>query len=130
MKIVAVAVCPLTGGTVDGGWPQGHEPQENLHTLLIVTTDEGLVGLGSCFTSGKLTAGALELLWPLPRHQSAGEPERVSETLRQSSFWQGRGGAVEHAISGIDVTAVPDGSGFGRHGVGFEDQIPRRTCKQ
>ena len=45
MKIVAIAVCPLTGGTVDGGWPQGHEPQENLHTLLIVTTDEGLVGL-------------------------------------------------------------------------------------
>jgi L-alanine-DL-glutamate epimerase-like enolase superfamily enzyme len=31
------------------------------------------------------------------------EPERVSETLRQSSFWQGRGGAVEHAISGIDL---------------------------
>ncbi len=103
MKIVAIAVCPLTGGTVDGGWPQGHEPQENLHTLLIVTTDEGLVGCGSCFTSGKLTAGAIELLWPLLRHQSAVEPERVSETLRQSSFWQGRGGAVEHAISGIDI---------------------------
>jgi len=130
VKIVAIAVCPLTGGTVDGGWPQGHEPQENLHTLLIVTTDEGLVGLGSCFTSGKLTAGAIELLWPLLRHQSAVEPERVSETLRQSSFWQGRGGAVEHAISGIDVAAVPEGSGSGRHGVGFEDQIPRRTCEQ
>jgi len=93
VKIVAIAVCPLTGGTVDGGWPRGHEPQENLHTLLIVTTDEGLVGLGGCFTSGKLTAGAIELLWPLLRHQSAVEPERVSETLRQSSFWQGRGGA-------------------------------------
>jgi L-alanine-DL-glutamate epimerase-like enolase superfamily enzyme len=35
--------------------------------------------------------------------QSDSEPERVSETLRQSSFWQGRGGAVEHAISGIDI---------------------------
>ncbi|MFG0295247.1 MAG: mandelate racemase/muconate lactonizing enzyme family protein, partial [Maioricimonas sp. JB045] len=34
---------------------------------------------------------------------SAVQPERVSETLRQSSFWQGRGGAVEHAISGIDI---------------------------
>ena len=31
------------------------------------------------------------------------EPERVSELLRQSSFWQGRGGSVEHAISGIDI---------------------------
>lgn len=103
MKITSVTVCPLTGGTVDGGWPQGHEPQENLHTLLQVTTDAGLVGAGSCFTSGQLVAGGVELLWPLLKGQSAFEPERVSETLRQSTFWQGRGGAVEHAISGIDI---------------------------
>lgn len=103
MKIVEIEVCPLTGATVDGGWPQGHEPQENLHTLLLVRTDAGLVGYGSCFTSGALVAGAVELLWPLLRGESAVEPERVAETLRQSSFWQGRGGAVEHAISGIDI---------------------------
>ncbi len=103
VKIVAIEVCPLTGATVDGGWPQGHEPRENLHTLLVVRTDEGLEGFGSCFTSGKLVTGAVELLWPLLRGESAVEPERVSETLRQSSFWQGRGGAVEHAISGIDL---------------------------
>lgn len=103
MKIQSIEVCPLIGATVDGGWPQGHEPQENLHTLLLVRTDEGLIGAGSCFTSGKLVAGAVELLWPLLRGQSAVEPERVSETLRQSSFWQGRGGSVEHAISGIDI---------------------------
>jgi hypothetical protein len=111
VKIVAIAVCPLTGGTVDGGWPQGHEPQENLHTLLIVTTDEGLVGLGSCYTSGKLTAGAIELLWPLLRHQSAVEPERVSETLRQSSFWQGRGGRARHQRHRYR-TLGPDGQGL------------------
>jgi D-galactarolactone cycloisomerase len=103
MKIVAIEVYPLTGATVDGGWPQGHEPQENLHTLLIVRTDAEHVGYGSCFTSGKLVAGAVELLWPLLRGESAVEPERVSETLRQSTFWQGRGGSVEHAISGIDI---------------------------
>lgn len=103
MKICEVEICPLTGATVDGGWPQGHEPQENLHTLLLVRTDEGLVGHGSCFTSGKLVTGAVELLWPLLRGESAVEPERVSEKLRQSSFWQGRGGAVEHAISGLDI---------------------------
>jgi D-galactarolactone cycloisomerase len=103
LNIVAIDVCPLTGATVDGGWPQGHEPQENLHALLIVRTDAGLVGFGSCFTSGKLVTGAVELLWPLLRGQSAVEPERVAETLRQSTFWQGRGGAVEHAISGIDI---------------------------
>jgi L-alanine-DL-glutamate epimerase-like enolase superfamily enzyme len=50
-----------------------------------------------------LVAGAVELLWPLLKGESAVEPERVSEKLRQSSFWQGRGGSVEHAISGIDI---------------------------
>ena len=103
MHIVAIEVHPLTGGTVDGGWPQGHEPQEDLHTLLIVRAEDGLVGYGSCFTSGKLITGAIELLWPLLKGESAVEPQRVSEMLRQSSFWQGRGGAVEHAISGIDI---------------------------
>jgi len=103
MKIEVIEVYPLTGATVDGGWPQGHEPQENLHTLLIVRTDTELVGYGSCYTSGKLVTGAVELLWPLLRGESAVEPDRVSETLRQSTFWQGRGGAVEHAISGIDI---------------------------
>lgn len=103
MKIVEIEVVPLTGATVDGGWPQGHEPQENLHTLVQVRTDEGLHGWGSCFTSGTLVEGAVALLWPLLKGQSAVEPERVSELLRQSSFWQGRGGSVEHAISGIDI---------------------------
>lgn len=103
MKIIGVDVYPLSGATVDGGWPQGHEPQENLHTLVVVRAEGGQVGYGSCFTSGKLVVGAVELLWPLLRGQSAVEPERVSETLRQSSFWQGRGGSVEHAISGIDI---------------------------
>ncbi len=103
MKIVKINVNPLAGATVDGGWPQGFEPQDNLHTLLIVATDEGLLGYGSCYTSGALVAGAVGLLWPLLRGESAVEPERVSEKLRQSSFWQGRGGAVEHAISGIDI---------------------------
>ena len=103
MKIRAIDVCPLTGGTVDGGWPQGHEPQEDLHTLVIVRTDTDLCGYGSCFTSGSLVAGAVQLLWPLLKGKSAIEPERVTEKLRQSSFWQGRGGAVEHAISGIDI---------------------------
>lgn len=103
MKIVEIDVCPLTGATVDGGWPQGHAPQEDLHTLIAIRTDAGLTGYGSCFTSGRLVSGSVQLLWPLLKGQSAVEPERVSETLRQSSFWQGRGGAVEHAISGIDI---------------------------
>ncbi len=103
MKIASLDICPLTGATVDGGWPQDYEQPENLHTLVIVRSDEGLVGYGSCYTSGKLVAGAVQLLWPWLRGESALEPERVAEKLHQSSFWQGRGGAVTHAISGIDI---------------------------
>lgn len=103
MKIIGIDVCPLTGATVDGGWPQGHEPQEDLHTLVIAYTDTGLTGFGSCFTSGQLVKGAVQLLWPLLKNQPANEPERVVEALHQATFWQGRGGTITHAISGIDL---------------------------
>lgn len=102
-KITQLEILPLTGGTVDGGWPQGHEAEENLHSLVVLTTDDGVTGVGGCFTSGKLVDGAVQLLWPLLKGETDCEPERVSETLRQATFWQGRGGAVEHAISGIDI---------------------------
>ena len=55
VRIVEVEVVPLTGATVDGGWPQGHEPQENLHTLVQIRTDSGIYGWGGCFTSGTLS---------------------------------------------------------------------------
>ena len=103
MKIVEFEVYALTGGTVDGGWPDGHEPDDELNTLIEITTDSGLTGVGSCFTSASLIEASLRLLWPMLEGESAVEPERVTEKLRQSSFWQGRGGAVEHAISGIDI---------------------------
>jgi L-alanine-DL-glutamate epimerase-like enolase superfamily enzyme len=45
----------------------------------------------------------VNLLWSLLKNESAVEPERVTEKLRESMFWQGRGGSVEHAISGIDI---------------------------
>jgi L-alanine-DL-glutamate epimerase-like enolase superfamily enzyme len=78
-------------------------PEDDLHTLLEVHTDEGLTGWGSVYTSSALTQAGLEFLRPLWQGESAVEPERVSEKLRQSSFWQGRGGTVEHVISGIDI---------------------------
>lgn len=103
MKIVKVDVIPLVGSTVDGGWPQGHEQKENLHTLVEVHTEDGISGVGGIYTSGALVEGAMGLLWPLLKNESAVEPERVTEKLRQSTFWQGRGGSVEHTISGLDI---------------------------
>jgi L-alanine-DL-glutamate epimerase-like enolase superfamily enzyme len=103
MKIVDVRITGLSGGTVDGGWPQGNKPEEDLNTIVEVLTDEGLIGVGSAMTSKSLIVAAVALLRPHLIGERADEPARVSEKLRQSTFWQGRGGAVEHAISGIDI---------------------------
>ncbi|HAY81465.1 MAG TPA: mandelate racemase [Planctomycetaceae bacterium] len=103
MKIQNIKVHPLLGGTVDGGWPDGHEPEDDLHALVEVETDEGVSGIGSVFTNSDLVIAGVQTLAPLWRGESAVEPERVSEKLRQSVFWQGRGGTLEHVISGIDI---------------------------
>lgn len=103
MKITDIRTIPLQGRTPDTGWMQGTDPAENMHTLVVVHTDEGLTGVGSCFTSKSLVDGSLELLKPFLKGECAIEPERVSEKLHQMTFWQGRGGAVTHAISGIDI---------------------------
>jgi L-alanine-DL-glutamate epimerase-like enolase superfamily enzyme len=103
MKIVDIRLTGLSGATVDGGWPGGMKPEEDLNTLVEVLTDEGVIGVGSAMTSKALVAAAVALLRPHLIGERADEPARVSEKLRQSTFWQGRGGAVEHAISGIDI---------------------------
>jgi L-alanine-DL-glutamate epimerase-like enolase superfamily enzyme len=103
MKIVDVRTIALRGATHDTGWPGGTDPNEQMNTLLEVKTDEGLSGIGSCFNSAALIEASLTLLKPHLLGETGLEPERVSEKLRQSTFWQGRGGPVEHAISGIDI---------------------------
>ncbi|MGB1716676.1 MAG: mandelate racemase/muconate lactonizing enzyme family protein [Candidatus Latescibacterota bacterium] len=103
MKIKDIRIIPLVGATPDGGWDQGFEEEDNLHSLVEVITDEGVVGLGSVYTSAKLVEGALGILRPMLIGESAIEPVRVCENLHQSTFWQGRGGSITHAISGIDI---------------------------
>ncbi len=103
MRITDIKLHRLIGGTVDGGWPQGHVPQDDLNALVEIETDEGLTGVGSVFTGSGLAQAGLEFLRPLWQNETALEPMRVSEKLRQSTFWQGRGGTVEHVISGIDI---------------------------
>ncbi len=102
MKIADIRTIPLVGATPDGGWEQGYDPGDNLHTLVEIITDEGVTGLGSVFTSTRLVSGSLALLRPMLIGESI-EPARGTEKLHQATFWQGRGGAVTHAISGIDI---------------------------
>ncbi len=103
MKIREVRPIPLMGQTVDSGWGSGLDKKENLHTLIEVKTEDGVTGIGSVYTSQAFVDGSLRLLKPFLIGECALEPERVSEKLHQMTFWNGRGGAVTHTISGIDI---------------------------
>src|SRR5882672_11332523 len=103
MKITSLQITGLAGATVEGGWADELKPEDDVHTLVEVITDEGLTGVGSVFTSKALVQAAVKLLNPFLIGERADEPARVSERLRQTTFWQGRGGSVEHTISGLDI---------------------------
>jgi D-galactarolactone cycloisomerase len=103
MKIREIRCAGLRGATPEGGWSNELRPEDCVHTLIAVHTEEGLVGLGSVFTNDALVRASLALLEPLVRGENALEPERVTEKLHQHMFWLGRGGSVTHAISGIDI---------------------------
>src|SRR5205085_4156710 len=100
---VDVKTIPLGGATHDHGWPRGTDPNVQYNTLIEVVSEDGIVGIGSCYTTRALVEGSPQLLKEHLVGESALEPERVSEKLRQSMFWLGRGGSVEHTISGIDI---------------------------
>jgi L-alanine-DL-glutamate epimerase-like enolase superfamily enzyme len=103
MQIREIRAIGLRGETPEGGWSEELRPEDCVHTVLEVHTDEDLVGLGSVFTNDGLVRAALDVLAPLYRNENALEPERVSEKLRRTSFWIGRGGTITHTISGIDI---------------------------
>ena len=104
MKIRDVRLIPLFGQTPDGGWDQKfNDPDRNLLTLVEVITDEGVTGLGCAYTSTPLVQGALKVMEQFLYGASALDPAATSETLHQQTFWQGRGGTITHAISGIDI---------------------------
>ena len=103
MKIREIRCAGLRGATPEGGWSNELRPEDCVHTLVVVHTDEGLFGLGSVFTNDQLVRAALKVLEPLFVGENALEPERVTEKLHQHTFWLGRGGSLTHTISGIDI---------------------------
>lgn len=103
MRIRDIRCAGLRGATPEGGWTNELLPDDCVHTLVVVHTDEGVTGLGSVFTNDALVRVAIATLETLWRGENALEPERVSEKLHQSMFWLGRGGSITHAISGIDI---------------------------
>lgn len=103
MKIREIRAVGLRGASPEGGWSEEIRPEDCVHTLIAVFTEEGITGYGSVFTNDGLVKAALQVLEPLYRGENALEPERVTEKLHQNMFWLGRGGSITHAISGIDI---------------------------
>ncbi len=103
MRITRVRSVGLRHGTPAGGWTNEVRPEDCIHTLIAVFTDEGITGWGSAFTNNALVQGALGVLRPLYEGENPLEPERVSEKLHAHTFWMGRGGSITHTISGIDI---------------------------
>jgi L-alanine-DL-glutamate epimerase-like enolase superfamily enzyme len=103
VRILEITAVGLFGATPEGGWSNELRPEDSVHTIVAVVTEEGAVGYGSAFTNVELVRAALAQLEPLYRGASAIEPERTSEILHQNTFWLGRGGALTHTISAIDI---------------------------
>lgn len=103
VRITEIRSAGLRHGTPPGGWANEIQPDDCVHTLIAVFTDEGITGWGSVFTNDGLVRSALQVLAPLYLGETPLEPERVSEKLHGNTFWMGRGGSVTHAISGIDI---------------------------
>lgn len=103
MKITNIQAAGLRGATPEGGWSNEIKPNDCVHTLIAVFTDEGVTGWGSSFTNDRLVQASLAVLQPLYLGENPLEPERVSEKLHAHTFWLGRGGSLTHTISGIDI---------------------------
>lgn len=103
MRITRIDTCGLRGATPEGGWSHELQPDDIVHTLVAVHTDEGIVGVGSAFTSEALVRGAIDPLSPHLIGENPQEVERLTETLHQTAFWMGRGGSLTHATSAIDI---------------------------
>ncbi|MBA3990509.1 MAG: mandelate racemase/muconate lactonizing enzyme family protein [Propionibacteriales bacterium] len=103
MKITDVRAAGLRGATPKGGWALELNPDDVVHTLIAVHTDEGVIGVGSVFSSEDLVRAALEVLRPICLGADPREPDKVSQLLHENTFWLGRGGAVTHTVSGIDI---------------------------
>lgn len=102
-RITRIEAAPLFGESPKGGWSAEIRPEDSIHALIAVHTDQGLIGYGSVFTDGRLVQAALKVLEPLFIGADALSPDFVSEKLHQNTFWMGRGGTLTHTISGIDI---------------------------
>jgi D-galactarolactone cycloisomerase len=103
MKIREILVFGLRGGTPPGGWTNELRPEDCVHTLIAIVTEDGLVGWGSASTSDHLVKAALRTLEPIYVGADSLEPDRLTSLADRQTFWMGHGGAITHAISALDL---------------------------
>jgi len=103
LAITDVCCVPLVGESPKGGWSHEIRPEDSIHAIIAVHTKCGLSGYGSTFTDGFMAREAVRILTPFLFGENAAEVGRLTETLHQNTFWMGRGGALTHAISGINI---------------------------
>ena len=80
-----------------------YTPDKNFHVFVEIHTDEGISGWGASYSGKGQVLGAFEWLKRFVIGENPLEIERVTEKLHQITFWPGRGGAMTHAISGINI---------------------------
>jgi hypothetical protein len=64
-KLNHIACAPLMEESPKGGWSVEIAPQDSIHALIAVHTDEGVTECGSVFADGHLVQAALNVLEPL-----------------------------------------------------------------
>jgi D-galactarolactone cycloisomerase len=80
-----------------------HTPDKHFHVLLELHSDAGPSGWGAAFSQTDQVLGALSWLKRFVIGESPLEIERVTEKLHAVTFWLGRGGAMTHAISAVNL---------------------------
>ncbi len=80
-----------------------YAPDRNFHVFVELHTDAGISGWGAAYSYKGQVLGAFDWLKRFVIGENPLEIERVTEKLHQTTFWLGRGGAMTHAISAINI---------------------------
>lgn len=102
MKIDRIDLLPLVKTAPPYQGERGSDDGQ-MHVLLRVLTDDGIVGLGSVYTRECLVRASVEVILPHLDDLPADQPMRVRETLDRKLLWEGHGGAVSHTLAGLDI---------------------------
>lgn len=86
----------ITGWTI-------HTPDRRYHVLVELHGEGGFSGWGAAYSERGQVLGALRWLERFVIGENGLHIDRVTEKLHQLTFWVGRGGAMTHAISAINL---------------------------